>query len=468
MLRGLRPRYEAHHKIKISDEALESAARLSQRYISDRYLPDKAIDLIDEAASKLRIDTESAPPEIQSLEQRLKQLTNEEEAASQRQDYEQAAQLKAERLRLEEEYKQAKSNWLKQEKISEIVDEEHIAQLISNWTGIPVSQMLEGEAEKLLHMEERIHERLVNQEEAVIAISEAIRRGRAGLKDPKRPIGSFIFLGPTGVGKTELARTLAWFLFDDENTMVRLDMSEYQEKHTVSRLIGAPPGYVGFEEGGQLTEAVRRRPYRVILLDEIEKAHPEVFNTLLQILDDGRLTDGHGRTVDFKNCIIIMTSNAGVELIKREMSIGFATPKDEAKAKKQSYEAMKEKVMAEVKKTFRPEFLNRLDEIIVFHELTEEQLRHIVELMVKDLQKRLAERKLGIELTEEAKSWLAKEGYDPTFGVRPLRRVIERYVENPLSTKLLRGEFKEGDTVKVDLGDEGLTFTSKVAAKVTA
>jgi len=468
MLRGLRPRYEAHHKIKISDEALESAARLSQRYISDRYLPDKAIDLIDEAASKLRIDTESAPPEIQSLEQRLKQLTNEEEAASQRQDYEQAAQLKAERLRLEEEYKQAKSNWLKQEKISEIVDEEHIAQLISNWTGIPVSQMLEGEAEKLLHMEERIHERLVNQEEAVIAISEAIRRGRAGLKDPKRPIGSFIFLGPTGVGKTELARTLAWFLFDDENTMVRLDMSEYQEKHTVSRLIGAPPGYVGFEEGGQLTEAVRRRPYRVILLDEIEKAHPEVFNTLLQILDDGRLTDGHGRTVDFKNCIIIMTSNAGVELIKREMSIGFATPKDEAKAKKQSYEAMKEKVMAEVKKTFRPEFLNRLDEIIVFHELTEEQLRHIVELMVKDLQKRLAERKLGIELTEEAKSWLAREGYDPTFGVRPLRRVIERYVENPLSTKLLRGEFKEGDTVKVDLGDEGLTFTSKVAAKVTA
>jgi len=468
MLHGLRPRYEAHHKIKISDEALEAAARLSQRYISDRYLPDKAIDLIDEAASKLRIDTESAPPEIQSLEQRLKQLTNEEEAVSQRQDYEQAAQLKTERLRLEEEYKQAKSSWLKQEKIDETVKEKDIAQLISNWTGIPISQMLEGEAEKMLHMEEQIHERLVNQEEAVIAISEAIRRSRAGLKDPKRPIGSFIFLGPTGVGKTELARTLAWFLFDDENTMVRLDMSEYQEKHTVSRLIGAPPGYVGFEEGGQLTEAVRRRPYRVILLDEIEKAHPEVFNTLLQILDDGRLTDGHGRTVDFKNCIIIMTSNAGVELIKREMSIGFAAPKDEAKAKKQSYEAMKEKVMGEVKKTFRPEFLNRLDEIIVFHQLTEEQLRNIVELMAKDLQKRLAERKLGIELTEEAKSWLAKEGYDPTFGARPLRRVIERYVENPLSTKLLRREFKEGDTVKVDLGEDGLTFTAKVAAKVAA
>jgi ATP-dependent Clp protease ATP-binding subunit ClpC len=468
MLRGLRPRYEAHHKIKISDEALEAAARLSQRYISDRHLPDKAIDLIDEAASKLRIDTESAPPEIQSLEKRLKQLTNEEEAASQRQDYEQTAQLKTEKLRIEAEYNQAKNSWRQKEKISETVNEENIAQLISSWTGIPVSQMLEGEAEKLLHMEERIHERLINQEEAVTAISEAIRRSRAGLKDPRRPIGSFVFLGPTGVGKTELARTLAWFLFDDENTMVRLDMSEYQERHTVSRLIGAPPGYVGFEEGGQLTEAVRRRPYRVILLDEIEKAHPEVFNTLLQILDDGRLTDGHGRTVDFKNCVIIMTSNAGAELIKREAALGFAKPRDEAKAKKQSYEAMKEKVMAEVKKTFRPEFLNRLDEIIVFHELTEEQLRNIVELMVKDLQHRLAERKLGIELTGKAKSWLAKEGYDPTFGARPLRRVIERYVENPLSSKLLRGEFKEGDVVKVDLGDDGLTFTARVAAKVAA
>jgi len=468
MLQGLRPRYEAHHKIKISDEALAAAARLSQRYISDRYLPDKAIDLIDEAASKLRIDTESAPPEVRSLEKHVTQLTNEEDAALQRQDYEQAAKLKAERLRLEDEHNQAKSNWLKQEKISGIVDEETIARLISNWTGIPVSQMLEGEAEKLLHMEERIHDRLVNQEEAVTAISEAIRRSRVGLKDPKRPIGSFVFLGPTGVGKTELARTLAWFLFDDENAMVRLDMSEYQEKHTVSRLIGAPPGYIGFEEGGQLTEAVRRRPYRVILLDEIEKAHPEVFNSLLQLLDDGRLTDGHGRTVDFKNCVIIMTSNAGVELIKRETSLGFATPKDAAMAKKHGYEAMKEKVMAEVKKTFRPEFLNRLDEIIVFHELTAEQLRNIVDLMVKDLQKRLAERKLGIELTEKAKSWLAKEGYDPTFGARPLRRLIERQVENPLSSKLLRGEFKEGDTVKVDLGKDGLIFTTKAAPKTAA
>ncbi|MFC1903553.1 ATP-dependent Clp protease ATP-binding subunit [Chloroflexota bacterium] len=468
MLQSLRPRYEAHHKIKISDEALEAAARLSQRYISDRHLPDKAIDLIDEAASKLRIDTESLPPNIQSLDQHLKLLNNEAEAASQRQDYEQAAKLKADKLKLEEEYTRTKSDWLKQEKISETVTEENIAQLISNWTGIPMSQMLEGEAEKLLHMEERLHERLINQEEAVFAISEAIRRSRAGLKDPRRPIGSFMFLGPTGVGKTELARTLAWFMFDDENAMVRLDMSEYQEKHTVSRLIGAPPGYVGFEEGGQLTEAVRRRPYRVILLDEIEKAHPEVFNSLLQLLDDGRLTDGHGRTVDFKNCVIIMTSNAGVELIKREADMGFATPKGSAQAKKQGYEAMKEKVMNEVKKTFRPEFLNRLDETIVFHELSEEQLRKIVDLMVTDLQKRLAERKLSIQLTEKAKSWLAKEGYDPTFGARPLRRVIERYVENPLSSKLLRGEFKEGDTVKVNLGDGGLTFTAKAIAKVTS
>ena len=465
MLKGLRPRYEAHHKIEIKDEALEAAARLSQRYISDRYLPDKAIDLIDEAASKIRIDTESAPPEVKSLEQRLKQLVNEEEAASRRQDYESSAQLKSERLRLEEEYNQAKTKWLEREKINGVVDEEDIAQLISKWTGIPISQMLEGEAEKLIHMEERIHEQLVNQDEAVTAISEAIRRSRTGLKDPNRPIGSFIFLGPTGVGKTELARTLARFLFDDENAMVRLDMSEYQERHTVSRLIGAPPGYIGYEEGGQLTEAVRRRPYRLILLDEVEKAHPEVFNSLLQILDDGRLTDGHGRTVDFKNTVVIMTSNVGAELIKRQMSIGFA-PKKETKAQKLDYETMKERVLAEMKRTFRPEFINRIDEMIVFHQLTEEQLRQIVDLMVKDLQERLAERKLNIELTEKTKSWLAKEGYDPVYGARPLRRAIERYVENPLSAKLLRGEFGEGDTVKVDLGDKGLAFSTKKAAKI--
>jgi ATP-dependent Clp protease ATP-binding subunit ClpC len=467
MLKGLRPRYEAHHKVKISDEALEAAAKLSQRYVADRHLPDKAIDLIDEAASKINIDTQSAPPEVKELEKQLKQLSNEEEAASQRQEYEKAAQLKSDRMRLEAEYNQAKGDWLKTEKIDEVVNAKDIANLISSWTGIPVSQMLEGEADKLLHMEERIHERLINQEEAVTVISEAIRRSRAGLKDPSRPIGSFLFLGPTGVGKTELARTLARFLFDDENAMVRLDMSEYQERHTVSRLIGAPPGYVGYDEGGQLTELVRRRPYRVVLLDEVEKAHPEVFNTLLQLLDDGRLTDGHGRTVDFKNTVVIMTSNAGVELIKRDAAIGFATTKEGTKAQKRSYEDMKAKVLGEVRKTFRPEFLNRIDEIVVFHELTEEQLRSIVDLMIKELERRLAERKLAIEVTEAAKSWLAKEGFDPVYGARPLRRAIERHVENPLSTKLLRGEFSEGDMVEVDLGEEELMFTAKASDKAT-
>ncbi|MCX7911546.1 MAG: AAA family ATPase [Dehalococcoidales bacterium] len=460
ILRGLRPRYEAHHKVKITDEALEAAARLSHRYIADRHLPDKAIDLIDEAASKLRIDSESAPPEEKELEARIKHLANEEEAAAQRQDYEQAAKLRAERLKLEPRYQQIKSERLGRQKTSGEVTAELIAEIIYSWTGIPVSHMLETEAERYLHMEERLHERFIDQEEAVAAISEAIRRSRAGLKDPRRPIGSFIFLGPTGVGKTELVRSLAWFLFGDENAMVRLDMSEYQEKHTVSRLIGAPPGYVGYEEGGQLTEAVRRRPFCVILLDEIEKAHPEVFNTLLQILDDGRLTDGHGRTVDFKNTLIIMTSNAGVELIKKEAQLGFAPRRDEKS--RQGYEAMKEKVMAEVRRLFRPEFLNRLDDIIVFHELTEEHLKKIVDLMLKDLGNRLREQKVSLELTDRAKAWLAKEGYDPVYGARPLRRTVERYIENPLSSKLLRGEIKAGDTVVVDVDDGGkLAFSVK-------
>jgi ATP-dependent Clp protease ATP-binding subunit ClpC len=462
ILKGLRPRYEAHHKVKITDSALEAAAKLSQRYITERHLPDKAIDLIDEAASKLRIEAQSSPPGVKSLEQRLSQLSNEEEAASQRSDYEQAAKLKAERIRLESEHNQAKAEWLKQARIDEVVDEDDIALLVAKWTGIPVSQMMEGETQKLVKMEDRIHERMIDQEEAVKAVSEAIRRSRAGLKDPKRPIGSFMFLGPTGVGKTELARSLAWFLFDDETAMVRLDMSEYQEKHTVSRLIGAPPGYVGFEEGGQLTEAVRRRPYRVILLDEIEKAHPEVFNTLLQVLDDGRLTDGQGRTVDFKNTVIIMTSNTGVELIKKEGPIGFATPKTATKAQKQSYENMKTQVMAEVRKTFRPEFINRLDDIIVFHELSRDQIGSIVELMLKDLQKRLSERKLSLELSEAAKKWLTDEGYDPVYGARPLRRAIERYLENPLASKILLGEYKEGDVILADLSDDELVFNKKL------
>jgi ATP-dependent Clp protease ATP-binding subunit ClpC len=469
ILRGLRPRYEAHHKIKITDEALDAAARLSQRYIADRHLPDKAIDLIDEAASKLRIDTESATPEEKALEQRIQQLTNEEEAATQRQDYEQAAKFKAERLKLEPEYEQAKSERLKSEKISEEVNGEHIAQLVSNWTGIPVSQMVEGEKEKFIHMEEKIHERLIDQEEAVAAVSEAIRRSRAGLTDPKRPIGSFLFLGPTGVGKTEMVRTLAWFMFGDENAMIRLDMSEYQEEHTTARLVGAPPGYIGYDEGGQLTEAIRRRPYSIILLDEIEKAHPKVFNTLLQVMDDGRLTDGHGRTVNFKNTVIVMTSNAGAEVIKRESQLGFAARRDTAVTQSQRYEDIKKKVNDEVKKLFRPEFLNRLDDIIVFHELSEEQLKGIVDLMLKDLQNRLSEHKVSLELTEKAKAWLAKEGYDPIFGARPLRRVIERSIENPLSSQLLRGELKEGDIVKIDIDKEGkLTFKNKVAARAAA
>ncbi len=467
MLKGLRPRYEAHHKIKISDEALEAAATLSARYISDRHLPDKAIDLIDEAASKLRIEAESAPPEVKSLEAKMKQIQEEEEAASQRHDYEHAARLRSERLKLETEYNEAKSKWLGNKKGDGMtVREEDIAKLVSSWTGIPVTHVLEEEAEKLVHMEDRIHERLIDQEEAVLTVSEAIRRSRAGLKDPRRPIGSFLFLGPTGVGKTELARTLAQFLFDDEDAMVRLDMSEYQERHTVSRLIGAPPGYIGYEEGGQLTEAVRRRPYRVILLDEVEKAHPEVFNTLLQIMDDGRLTDGHGRTVNFKNTIIIMTSNAGVELIKREGALGFAVKSDAETLRRHSYEEMREKVLGEVRKVFRPEFINRLDEIIVFHELSEEDLRKIVDLMAKDLQKRLVDRKVNLELTDAAKSWLAKTGFDPVYGARPLRRAIERFVENPLSAKILRGECSPGDTVVVDLSGDNLTFTVKAPIKV--
>ncbi len=455
MLKGLRPRYEAHHKIKIDDAALEAAAKLSQRYVSDRQLPDKAIDLIDEAASKLRIDAESPPQEVRGLEQRVKQLSDEEEAASQRYDYKQSATLKTQRLSLEKEYDKAKSKWLKDKKIRREVTEEDIAELISKWTGIPVSRMLEGETEKLVHMEENLHQRVIGQDEAITAVSDAIRRARAGLKDPKRPIGSFIFLGPTGVGKTELARALAQFLFDDEDALVRLDMSEYMEKHTVSRLIGSPPGYIGYEEGGQLTETVRRRPYKVILFDEVEKAHPDVFNILLQILEDGRLTDGHGRTVDFKNTVLIMTSNLGSEEFQRG-SLGF---RHDAQTETEQ-QRLKGTIENALKRTFRPEFLNRIDEVIIFKPLSEEQIRQIVDLQMKEVQKRLAERKITVVLTDEAKDWLAKTGFDPTYGARPLKRVIQREVENPLSKKILQGEFKEGDEVKVDLSTEGLVFNS--------
>jgi ATP-dependent Clp protease ATP-binding subunit ClpC len=456
MLRGLRPRYESHHKVKIADVALVAAAKLSHRYISDRHLPDKAIDLVDEAAAKLRIDAESAPPEVKELERRLRDLTNEEEAASQRRDYESAANLKVERLKLENEYQARKGEWLGSKRLDGVVDEEDIAELVSKWTGVPVSHMLESEAEKLVHMEERLHHRVIGQDEAICAISDAIRRARAGLKDPRRPIGSFIFLGPTGVGKTELARALAEFLFDEEEALTRIDMSEYMEKHTVSRLIGAPPGYIGFEEGGQLTETVRRRPYRVILFDEVEKAHPDVFNILLQVLEDGRLTDGHGRTVDFKNTVVIMTSNLGSQEFQHQ-SLGFHRG-GETKSERQR---LKSAIDSALKQTFRPEFLNRVDEIIIFEPLTEAQIRQIVDLLMKDVGRQLEERGIKVTLAEEAKAWLAKQGFDPNYGARPLRRAIQRFVENPLSKKMLLGEFQEGDSILIDMDEDRLRFTKE-------
>ncbi len=463
ILKGLRPRYEAHHKVKITDEALEAAAKLSSRYISGRFLPDKAIDLMDEAASKHVIEAQSLPQHIRQKREEIERLKREEEAAASQGDYERAANLKAQRLRLEQEFAQEREEWARQHHIDLVVDARDIAELVAEATGIPVGRLMEGEQEKLVHMEERLHQRIVDQEEAVRAVANAIRRARAGLKDPRRPIGSFIFLGPTGVGKTELARALAEFLFDDEEAMVRIDMSEYQEQHTVSRLIGAPPGYVGYEEGGQLTEAVRRRPYSVVLFDEIEKAHPDVFNLLLQVLEDGRLTDGHGRTVDFRNTIIIMTSNLGTAELQRP-PVGFLA---HAKPSQSERERLRESVERALRQAFRPELLNRIDEIIIFDPLTEDDLKKIVELMLKDLRERLSERGLGLELTEEAKAALVREGYDPQFGARPLRRTIERRIANPLSLKILAGEFQEGDTVLVDYREGEYVFEKKeVAAAV--
>ena len=448
MLRGLRPKYEAHHKVEITDDAIEAAVNLSQRYISDRLLPDKAVDLIDEAASRLRIDAQAKPSDLIETEARIQRLEDEELAASQRAEYEQAAQLRSERLRLEEE-RQRLSAQTPAAEVQMVVTPENIGRLIATWTGIPVDRLLESEAEKLLHMEERLHDRVIGQEEAIVAVSDAVRRARAGLKDPKRPIGSFIFLGPTGVGKTELARSLAEYLFDDEQNMVRLDMSEYMEKHTVSRLIGAPPGYVGFDQGGQLTEAVRRRPFRVILFDEIEKAHPDVFNILLQILEDGRLTDGHGRTVDFRNTLVIMTSNLGTGS-DPVAQVGFL--RDSAGDDRQRRHAAVEEAL---KRAFRPEFLNRLDATIVFDPLTEEQIRQVVDISVREVASRLSEHGVALELTDAARDWLAREGYDRTFGARPLRRSVQRFIENPLSRKILAREFTEGDRVTADTTQDG-------------
>ncbi|MCA1954921.1 MAG: AAA family ATPase [Anaerolinea sp.] len=457
MLNGLRDRYEAHHKVRFADEALVAAARLSSQYVTERHLPDKAIDLMDEAAAKLRVALYSMPPELKQIKSELERLRAEEEQAGLERDYERAARKKAERLRLEGEFAAMRDKWEDEHKLDEVVDVDDIAQVVAQWTGIPVAQMMETETERLLHMEERLHERVVGQEEAVHAIADAIRRARAGLKDPRRPMGSFIFIGPSGVGKTYLAQCLAEFMFNDPDALLRLDMSEYREQHTASRLFGAPPGYVGYEEGGQLTEAVRRRPYRVILFDEIEKAHPEVWNALLQILDDGRLTDGQGRLVDFRNTILIMTSNLGTEFVQRGGTLGFLQQTDNAEDR-----SMHEKIEKALKSSFRPEFLNRIDEIIMFSPLTMEQMRAIVELQMGEVKQRLQEHGLNVELSQAAREWLAQTGFDPAFGARPLRRALQKFVESPLSVSLLSGEFKEGDTVLVDLNTEkGTLFFEK-------
>ena len=452
MLRGLRDRYEAHHKVNIADNAVVAAARLSDRYVTERNLPDKAIDLLDEAAAKLRVALFSLPPELKALKAEVDRLTAEEEAASLARDYESAAQFKMRRLQLEEDFGRRRERWQEENTLDEVVEAEDIAEVIAQWTGIPVQQMLETESEKLLRMEDALHEHIIGQDEAVSALADAIRRSRSGLKDPRRPIGSFIFLGASGVGKTELARALAGFLFDDEEALVRIDMSEYREQHTVSRLFGAPPGYVGYEEGGQLTEALRRRPYRVVLFDEIEKAHPDVWNALLQILEDGRLTDGQGRVVDFRNAVIIMTSNLGTDFVRRGGALGFVQPADELAVADHS------RIEKAVRDTFRPEFLNRIDEVIIFAALSPQDVEQIVDLQLQGVAERLHETGVDVQLTEAARRWLAQRGYDPQFGARPLRRALQRFVENPLSIRLLRGEFEPGDLVRIDEQEGELRF----------
>jgi ATP-dependent Clp protease ATP-binding subunit ClpC len=460
MLKGLRDRYEAHHKVRFSDESLVAAARLSSRYVTDRRLPDKAIDLMDEAAAKLRVALFSLPPELKALKTDLDRLQAEEDQASTERDYQRAAEIKVERLRLDGQFKEQRDRWEAEQHLTDMVNVRDIAEVVAQWTGIPVAQMMETEAEKLLQMEARLHERIIGQDEAIKAISDAIRRARAGLKDPRRPIGSFILIGPSGVGKTELAKALAEFMFDDEEALVRIDMSEYREQHTVSRLFGAPPGYIGYEEGGQLTEAVRRRPYRVILFDEIEKAHPEVWNALLQILDDGRLTDGQGNLVDFRNTVLIMTSNLGTEYVRSSGSLGFLD-----NASNREERAAHEKIEKALKSTFRPEFLNRIDEIITFSPLSLEQMTQIVDLQMKEVSERMSEHNLTVELTSAARDWLAKVGYDPAFGARPLKRALQKYVEGPLSISLLSGQFAQGDHILVDTdGPENkLVFRKQVA-----
>ncbi len=450
ILKGLRDRYEQHHKIEITDEALEAAAELADRYISDRQLPDKAIDLIDEAASRMRIKSMTSPPVYRELEEDIEKTRREKESAIEAQEFERAANLRDTERKLTNKKRELEEAWEKGEAEGQerpAIGEEEIADIVSMWTGIPVFKLTEAETAKLMRMEEELHKRLIGQEQAVEVISKAIRRSRAGLKDPKRPTGSFVFLGPSGVGKTELARTLAEFLFGDEDSMVRIDMSEYMEKHAVSRLVGSPPGYVGYDEGGQLTEAVRRKPYCVLLLDEIEKAHPDVFNILLQILEDGRLTDSQGRTVDFRHAIVIMTSNIGASEIARNTPLGFSVGDGEAGM---TYDDMKGRVMGELKKVFRPEFLNRIDDVIVFHKLTRDEIKQIVELLLRRIRQSLAERELQLELSEDAKELLVDKGWDPSMGARPLRRAIQRYIEDPLADFVLRAELVPGATVMIE------------------
>ena len=461
ILKGLRDRYEAHHKVKITDEALEAAVNLSDRYISDRFLPDKAIDLIDEAASRVRIRSYTAPPDLKQIEEKLANLRTEKEAAVRNQEFEQAAELRDQERKIKEELSELKKEWEQQIGIADLslVTDEDVAYIVSSWTGVPVKKLAEEESARLLNLEQILHERVIGQDEAVESVSRAIRRARAGLKDPKRPVGSFIFLGPTGVGKTELARALAEAMFGDERNMIRLDMSEYMEKHTAARLIGAPPGYVGYDEGGQLTEQVRRKPYSVVLFDEIEKAHPDVFNVLLQILEDGRLTDGKGRTVDFRNVVVIMTSNVGATFMQRT-ALGFGAA-DEA----DSHERMKERILSDLKRTFRPEFLNRVDDIIVFHALSEEHIQQIVAIMLGELNLRVSEFGLKVDVSPEARAALVKEGFDPTFGARPLRRVIQKRLEDNISEEMLQGKITPGDTIAVTVEEGKYRFKSSTVKK---
>ncbi len=463
ILRGLRDKYEAHHKVKITDEAIQAAVTLSTRYIADRYLPDKAIDLIDEAASRVRLKAFTAPPDLKNLEDEVKRLAEEKKSAVNEQDFERAARLRDEEKEAAEKLEKEKDRW--QEKNAGItgeVGEREIAEIVSSWTGVPVVQLTEEEGQRLLRMEEILHQRIVGQDEAVTAVARAIRRGRVGLQDPKRPIGSFIFLGPTGVGKTELCKALAEAMFGDENAMIRLDMSEYMEKHTVSRLVGSPPGYVGYDEGGQLTEKIRRKPYSVVLFDEIEKAHPDVFNMLLQILEDGILTDAQGRRVDFKNTVIIMTSNVGARLITEHRRLGFADA-ERAAADASDQRRIKDDVMGELKRAFRPEFLNRVDDIIVFQQLTQPDIEEIARRMLRSLDKRLTDMELHSSVSDAAVAEIAKEGFDPVYGARPLRRAIQSRIEDPLAEQLLEGKFRAGDTIVIDVQDSSFTFDKKTA-----